>query len=79
MAIIIEVEKTGSESSANLLRRFTKRVQGSGILNRKRSSRYITRSASKCAKKKRALNSLARIARLKELRKLGKLPPEKKW
>ena len=77
-AVAIEVEKSGNESGASLLRRFTKRVQGAGILNRKRSSRYISRRPSKCAKKKRVLNALARRARWNELRKLGKLPPENK-
>jgi ribosomal protein S21 len=70
----VEVEKTGSESGGNLLRRFTKRVQGSGILNKRRASRYMSRALSKYVKKKKTLKSLNRRAEINLLRKLGKLP-----
>ena len=49
-SVNVEVQKTGSESSLSLLRRFSKRVQGSGVLNRVRRLRYKTRNQSPQAK-----------------------------
>lgn len=71
--INVEVEKTNNESNANLIRRFTKRVQGSGVLPRVRSLRYAERKASPYVKKKRTLKGLrARTERAKQI-KLGKI------
>ena len=52
-----EVIKAGNENSLNLIRRFTKRVQGSGVLPRVRSIRYATRKPSSYVKKKKTLNN----------------------
>ncbi|OGG54694.1 hypothetical protein A3D62_03345 [Candidatus Kaiserbacteria bacterium RIFCSPHIGHO2_02_FULL_49_11] len=71
--INIEVSKGPNENSASLIRRFTKRVQGAGILPRVRSIRYRARKASEYAKKKRALRKLTRRATYEELYKLGKI------
>ena len=46
MATNVEVKKNNQESTANLIRRFTKRVQGSGVLNRLRKERYCAREKS---------------------------------
>jgi ribosomal protein S21 len=70
----VQVEKTGNESNSALIRRFSKRVQGSGVLPRVRSIRYNLRSESKVTKKKRALKSLARKTEYERLAKLGKAP-----
>lgn len=69
----IQVEKNSSESNASLLRRFTKRVQGSGILPRVRSIRYSSRKLSSYKVKAKKLSSLAKKAKIKELIKLGKM------
>lgn len=76
--INVEVQKTGSESSLSLLRRFSKRVQGSGVLNRVRSIRYKTRNQSPLKRKMAALKFMGKRAEYEKLAKLGKLPPEKK-
>lgn len=73
MTANVEVVKTGTESTTNLIRRFTKRVQGSGIVHRVRGIRYHARTKSKAARKKRALRSIARKETVMELIKLGKL------
>ncbi len=70
----VEVEKTGSESNANVIRRFTKRVQGAGILPRVRGLRYAERKASRYVKKKRTLKAIRERATREELIKLGKMP-----
>lgn len=71
--INIEVEKNASENNVSLLRRFTKKVQGSGILPRVRSIRYATRTLSHYKTKKSTLTSLSRKAKIEELIKMGKM------
>ncbi len=72
--INIEVEKNNNENNVALLRRFTKKVQGSGVLPRVRSLRYKTRNQSPLAKKKIALKKIAKRKMVEELQKLGKMP-----
>ena len=69
----VEVVKTGNENSLNLIRRFTKRVQGSGILPRVRSLRYASRKASEYVKQKKTLKVLKRREEVAELIKMGKM------
>ena len=73
MAINVEVTKTGTENSLGVLRRFTKRVQGSGILKRVRSLRYKERNPSSYTRKKQALKKMARRTEVDLLIKLGKM------
>jgi len=73
MAVNIEVEKNNNENSVNLIKRFTRRVQGSGILPRVRSIRYSERKPSRYVKKKKALKSIANREKTVELIKLGKI------
>ena len=68
-----EVVKTGNENSLNLIRRFTKKVQGSGILPRVRSIRYSKRKASEYVKKKRTLKTIKRREEVAELIRMGKM------
>ncbi len=72
--INIEVQKNNNESATNLLKRFTKRVQGAGILNRVRGLRYSKRTESKYVRKKRTMKSLKRRADHQKMVKLGKAP-----
>jgi ribosomal protein S21 len=51
--INIEVERGANENSVSLLRRFTKRVQGAGVLPRVRSIRYASRNISEAVKRKK--------------------------
>ena len=60
MAINVEVERNPNENNLTLLRRFTKRVQGSGILPRVRGIRYELREPSFYKKKRKTLNRLKR-------------------
>jgi ribosomal protein S21 len=73
MAVNIEVEKNSNESNASILRRFTKKVQGSGILPRVRSIRYATRQISSYKAKVQKLSRLSRKAKIEELIKMGKM------
>ncbi|MEK7150105.1 MAG: hypothetical protein AAB736_00695 [Patescibacteria group bacterium] len=70
----MEVTKNNNENNVSLLRRFTKRVQGSGILPRIRSIRYAERKLSSYKTKMKTLKSIKRKIEVAELIKLGKLP-----
>ena len=73
MATNIQVEKGANENNLNLIKRFTRRVQGSGILPRVRSIRYSSRNQSEYVKKKKTLKKLKRLEEVKELIKMGKM------
>ena len=73
MATNVEVVKNGAENNLSLIRKFTKRVQGSGVLPRLRSIRYSQRSLSEYVKKKKALKRLKRHAEVQEAIKMGKM------
>ena len=72
--IKIEVKRDATESSSSVLRRFSKRVQGSGIVRRAKSLRFTERPLSHYKKKKAALVKLERHAAYERLKKLGKVP-----
>lgn len=71
--INIEIEKNSNESNASMLRRFTKKVQGSGVLPRIRSIRYSGRKLSHYKTKMKTLEGLRRKAEREELIKMGKI------
>ncbi|HEU4677636.1 MAG TPA: hypothetical protein VFS75_02880 [Candidatus Paceibacterota bacterium] len=73
MATNVEVKKNNQESTANLIRRFTKRVQGSGILMRLRKRRYHTRQKSDLVNRSKKLVKLENKAKYETLLKLGKI------
>ncbi|HEY9585563.1 MAG TPA: hypothetical protein VJJ02_03160 [Candidatus Paceibacterota bacterium] len=73
MKVIAEVKKQGNESGAALIRRFTKRVQGTKALMRVREERYFSRKLSKLKTKRRALVSLDKRKTYEHLKKLGKI------
>jgi len=74
MAINVEVAKSGTENNLSLIRKFTKKVQGSGVLPRLRSIRYSARALSDYVKKKKALKRLRRREEVLEAIKMGKMP-----
>ncbi len=73
MATNAEVQKNDGETTINLIRRFSKRVQGAQVIPRVRSGRYYTRSKSKSVQRKGALKRIARREEVTELIKLGKM------
>ncbi len=72
--INVEVTRNGSENGLGVLRRFTKKVQGSGVLPRVRSLRYNQRVLSSYKTKMKTLKSIKRRAEVQELIKMGKMP-----
>lgn len=73
----VEVSKNNNENAISLIRRFTKRVQGSGIIPRVRSIRYNKRQPNRSKIKKSALVVLKMREEYQLLDKLGKLPEKK--
>ncbi len=76
--IRVEVKRGKNESSTALIRRFTRRAQGLGIVRAVRSNRYWERNESKNVAHKRALVSKVRRENYNELVKLGKIDPAAK-
>jgi ribosomal protein S21 len=72
--INVEITRNGSENALGVLRRFTKKVQGAGILPRVRSLRYNERQLSSYKTKMKTLKSIRRKTEIQELIKLGKMP-----
>ena len=73
MATNVQVEKNNNESSANVIRRFTKRVQGSGIIPRMRKNRYYSRTKSENVRRAARLKKLDKKAEYEKQLKLGKI------
>jgi ribosomal protein S21 len=73
MATNVQVTKNPNESSANVIRRFTKRVQGAGIVPKVRKGRYHTRIKSSNVRRTAKLKKLVRATAYEKLVKLGKV------
>lgn len=76
--INIEVVKGENENNLSVLRRFTKRVQGSGVLPRVRSKRYTLRVPSRNTARAKTVAGIKRKEKTAELVKLGKIPEASK-
>ncbi|OGG78619.1 hypothetical protein A3A36_01745 [Candidatus Kaiserbacteria bacterium RIFCSPLOWO2_01_FULL_52_12b] len=74
----VEVKRGKNESSTALIRRFTRRAQGLGLVREMRNRRYWQRTRSKNVGHKRALISKIRRETYNELVKLGKIDPAAK-
>ena len=69
----VEVQKTENESNASVLRRFTKRLQESGVLKHVRKQRFISRPESKFKKKALAVKRIVKQKEIERLKKLGRI------
>lgn len=74
----VVIEKNQSENNASVIRRFTRKMQGTGILNQLRRHRYSERPLSPANRKNQALTRISRREKWNELYKLGKVTLEKK-
>lgn len=70
---MVEVRKRDNESSESLVRRFTKRVQQSGVLIRAKKRRFHENPKNKRAVREDALRRIAIHEEREILRKIGKL------
>lgn len=77
--VVIEVKKRDRENPRSLLRRFTRRIQQSGILIRARKARFRERERTKKERRDSALRRVKIGHEKEKLRKMGLLEEEPKW
>ena len=70
---VIEINKNPNENNASVLRRFSRKVQESNIIQKVKGSRYNKRKESKLKIKNGTLKHLERRREIEKLRKLGKI------
>ncbi len=70
---VIEVKKNPNENNASVLRRFSRKIQESNIIQKVKGSRYNERKESKLKIKKSTLKRLEKRKENEKLRKLGKI------
>ncbi len=70
---VIEVKKNPNENNSSILRRFSRRMQESGIVRKVKGARYNLRKESKLKMKKSALKRIGRRKEIEHLKKLGKM------
>jgi ribosomal protein S21 len=73
MATNVQVDKNANESTSNVIRRFTKRVQNAGIIPRVRKNRYHTRIKSENVRREARLKKLVKKTEYEKQVKLGKI------
>ncbi len=73
---MIEVKKKDKETSESLIRRFSRRVQQSGVLMRARKVRFRNEEKSKSEKRDEALYKIKIRKEIDKLKKLGKFDEE---
>lgn len=75
---MVEVRKKEHETTTAMLRRFTRKIQQSGILLSARKKRFYRPKPAKLAKRLSALRRFKIFKERERLDKLGKLDKEKK-
>ena len=73
---MIKVKRKDRETSENLIRRFSRRVQQSGVLMRARKSRFQAEEKSKREKRNEALYKIKIRKEIDKLKKMGKFDDE---
>lgn len=73
MSINIKIEKNKNENNLSMIKRFSRKMQESGIINKVKSERYADRNKSDFVKKKNKLKTLSKKAEFEKMFKLGKI------
>lgn len=76
--MVLEVKKQERETSQDVIRRFTKRIQQSGLLLRARKIRFRARRKSRQMKKRAALRREEIKKEYAKLKKLGKIEQKRR-
>jgi len=74
MSVNIKLERNKNEGSSNILRRFQRKMQESGIIQKKKSLKFDDRTKSPLLQKLSKLNKISRKAEIEKMIKLGKTP-----
>jgi ribosomal protein S21 len=70
---IVEINKNPNENNSSVLRRFSRKVQESQVIQYMKKHRYNERKESKVKIKKNKLRKIAKRQQIEKLRKLGKI------
>lgn len=70
---MVEVKRKDNESYESMLRRFSRKVQQSGVLLRARRQRFYTKPKSKNLQRAEAIKRAELREQREELKKLGKI------
>jgi ribosomal protein S21 len=70
---VVEVSKNSNENNNSLIRRFSRRVQESGIIPRVKGTRYALRKLSAFKVKKERLRKIKKQKERAKLQKLGRI------
>jgi hypothetical protein len=73
MATNVEIKKGAKDNNVNLIKKFTRKVQESGIIPRVKGIRYADRNLSTYVKKVKRLKSIKNKEVREEQIKLGKI------
>lgn len=73
MAVNVKIVKKNNENNLGVLKRFSRRVQESGVIPKVKSKRFAERQPSAYTKKKNKLKSLKKKSEIQKLYKLGKM------
>ncbi len=73
---MIEVKKKERETNESVIRRFSRRVQQSGILANARKARFQTKEKSKKQQREEALYKIKIRKEIEKMKKIGKFDDE---
>ncbi len=71
--IFAEIKRNTNENTLSVIRRFSRKVKGSGVLRQVKDKKYSSRQKSDLKKKRDAIKRLTRHAEYERLKKLGKI------
>lgn len=69
----VEIKKNPHENAMSIIRRFSRKMQESGVIQKVKGKRYNNRDLSKLSLKNMALRRIARRQEIERLKKLGKM------
>ena len=78
MATNVDIKKTKSDNNLGLLRKFSRKVKTSGVLQKKRSLRYHDRTDSDFKRKQNALNKIEKRVEYEKKEKMGLIKPKER-
>ena len=76
--INVKVNPNKAENSVSLIRRFSRRVQGAGILTKAKSIRFRERTKSSYIKKKGKLRRIEKKQKIEKMLKMGQIIKRRK-
>ena len=73
----VEIERGKTESNLSAIKRFSRRMQDSGVIQRLKKERYLEREKSRNVRRTKRVTMLVKKVAREKLIKLGKLAPRR--